>query len=55
MQGQEFQYVDSAAGGISYVVTTAEGTEGKYSVDVGYQASNIAELEKIRTIVNARF
>lgn len=53
-QGQEL-YLESAAVGSSYVVTTADGTEEERTVAAGYQASNIVELENIRTIINVTF
>ncbi len=54
VQGQEL-YLESASQGTTYVTTTLEGTEEDRTVDAGYQTSQIPELEKMRTIVNATF
>lgn len=53
-QGQEL-YLESASQGTTYVVTTGKGSEEDRTVDTGYQTSQIPELEKIRTVVNATF
>jgi len=53
-EGQNL-YLESATKGTSYVVLTAEGTEKTKTIDAGYQESKIAELENIRTIINATF
>jgi len=53
-EGQEL-YLESAVVGTPYVITTAEGNEEKRTVESGYQESNIAELETMRTVINATF
>jgi len=53
-QGQEL-YLESASQGTTYVATTLEGSEEDRTIDEGYQTSQIPELEKIRTVVNATF
>jgi len=48
-------YQDSAIVGTPYEFTKEDGTKIEGKVETGYQVSNVAELEVIRTVINATF
>jgi len=48
-------YQGSAIVGTPYEFTKEDGTKIEGKVETGYQVSNVAELEVIRTVINATF